>query len=375
MEVFGADIFRRYAHDRICEPMMRDVFPGPSVATDDLQETMKNLCVDCFTLRFTTDFSGVELVAMEDILENRAGTSDGAAIEKAQTKYEAAFNACSAKLVAQIDRELKRKELRIAAHELSAGAPLQPAELLALKPGYAFRECDACPTMIAVPAGKFLMGAHDGADHEKPAHEVTIARPFAVSRFEVTFAEWDACVADGPCTHRPDDKGFGRGKRPASNVSWDNVTNEFLPWLTRKTGKPYRLLSEAEWEYAARAGNRGKYGWGDDVGQDLAVCNGCGSPWDGKKAAPVGSFAPNSFGLHDMHGNVWEWVADCWHDNYAGAPIDGSAWTSGTCERRVARGGGFTDTPNYVLSSTRTPEPPANADDMTGFRVALTLAP
>ena len=126
----------------------------------------------------------------------------------------------------------------------------------------------------------------------------------------MTFAEWDACVSASGCKHKPDDRSWGRGSRPVMNVSWDDITKDYLPWLSRKTDKSYRLLTEAEWEYAARAGSRGKYTWGDEIGKNRANCDGCGSHWD-KQTAPVGSFQANAFGLHDMHGNVWEWVADC----------------------------------------------------------------
>ena len=133
----------------------------------------------------------------------------------------------------------------------------------------------------------------DAGSDEKPVHDVTIAAPFAVGKYEVTFAEWDACVAAGGCTHRPDDEGWGLGTRPAINVSWDDA-QEYVRWLSRETGKSYRLLSEAEWEYVARAGSATKYPWGDDVGTNKANCDGCGSQWDNKRTAPVGSFKPNA---------------------------------------------------------------------------------
>ena len=161
-----------------------------------------------------------------------------------------------------------------------------------LKPKDTFKDCDTCPEMVVVPAGEFMMGSNDGQADEKPVHKVTIAKPFAVGKFEVTFAEWDACVAAGGCKHKPDDEGWGRGKRPVINVSWDDITKEYLPWLSRKTGKTYRLLTEAEWEYAARAGSRAKYAWGDEIGKNSANCDGCGSHWDNKQTAPVGSFQP-----------------------------------------------------------------------------------
>ena len=198
------------------------------------------------------------------------------------------------------------------------------------QPGVIFRDCDQCPQMVVVPAGRFRMGdvSGAGASDEKPVHDVILAAPFAVGKYEVTFAEWDACVAAGGCKHRPEDEGWGRGSRPVIDVSWED-TQQYVGWLSRETGKPYRLLSEAEWEYVARAGTTTKYPWGDDIGTNRANCAGCGSQWDNKMTAPVESFEANAFGLFDTAGNVWEWVEDCWNGSYRGAPNDGSAWTSG----------------------------------------------
>jgi formylglycine-generating enzyme required for sulfatase activity len=181
----------------------------------------------------------------------------------------------------------------------------------ALKPRDSFRECaKGCPQMVVVPAGEFMMGSpanekgRDGA--EGPQHNVLIAHPFAVSRFDVTFEEWDACAAYGDCDPHMMDAGWGRGRQPVINVTWDDA-QRYVAWLSRMTGKPYRLLSEAEWAYAARAGTSTPYPWGPEIGNRNANCNHCGSQWDSKRPAPVGSFAPNQFGLYDMHGNVWQW--------------------------------------------------------------------
>jgi formylglycine-generating enzyme required for sulfatase activity len=180
----------------------------------------------------------------------------------------------------------------------------------ALKPGQSFRECAKdCPEMIVIPAGEFMMGSpasEEGrSDNEDPRHEVTIAKPFAVSRFEVTFADWDACVHYGDCDPRVSDSGWGRDRQPVINVTWDEA-KRYVAWLHRMTDKSYRLLSEAEWEYAARAGTQTAYFWGDEIGKGNANCSGCGSQWDNEQTAPVGSFSANVFGLHDLHGNVWE---------------------------------------------------------------------
>ena len=237
------------------------------------------------------------------------------------------------------------------------GEGVEPEELvrtlLKRKPGEIFRDCEQCPEMVVVPPGRFRMGdlSGGGASNEKPVHDVTIASQFAVGKYEVTFAEWDACMAAGGCTHRPDDVfGWGRGSRPVINVSWDD-TQAYVRWLSRETGKPYRLLSEAEWEYVARAGSTTKYHWGNDVGTNKANCDGCGSRWDAKSTAPVGSFAANAFGLFDTAGNVWEWVVDCWHDNYQGAPNYGSAWAGGDCDYHVLRGGSWFSNPRDIRSA------------------------
>jgi formylglycine-generating enzyme required for sulfatase activity len=159
-----------------------------------------------------------------------------------------------------------------------------------LKPKDSFKDCPTCPKMVVVLAGEFMMGSEEYSD-EKPVHQVTIAKPFAVGKFEVTFDEWDECVSGGGCKHKPDDLIWERGSRPVMNVSWDDITKDYLPWLSRKTVNSYRLLTEAEWEYAARSGSRSKYSWGDEIGMNRANCNGCGSQWDNKQTAPVGSFS------------------------------------------------------------------------------------
>jgi formylglycine-generating enzyme required for sulfatase activity len=218
------------------------------------------------------------------------------------------------------------------------------------RPGDVFRDCRECPEMVVVPAGDFDMGSND-FDFEKPVHKVTIARPFAIGRREVTFEEWDQCVAAGGCRYRPDDRGQGRGERPATDISWRDAL-QFIAWLSQKTGHKYRLPSEAEWEYAARAGTKTTYWWGRDLGSRLANCRDCGGN-PGQQAIPSGSFSANPFGLFDTAGNAAEWVQDCWNDNYRGAPRDGSAWTSGQCGQRVLRGGSFDSQSRYVRSASR----------------------
>jgi formylglycine-generating enzyme required for sulfatase activity len=261
--------------------------------------------------------------------------------------------------------------------------PLAVAQERALKPGDAFKEGDKLPEMVVVPAGRFLMGspAGQGNDDELPQHEVTIAKPFAVAKFALTFDEWDACATRGGCRADVSDKGWGRGRRPVINVSWEDA-QDYVKWLAGVTGKPYRLLSEAENEYAARAGSATQYPtqypWGDDIklnGKPMANCDGCGAEWGGKQTAPVGSFSADRFGLYDMIGNVWEWTEDCWNETDKGAPVDGSAWTTGDCWRRVVRGGSWFLYPRSLRSGVRSGYPTGNRDDSLGFRVARTLTP
>ena len=209
--------------------------------------------------------------------------------------------------------------------------------------------------------------------NEGPQHSVTIAKPFAVSKFDVTFADWDACVSVGGCP-QVSDSGFGRGTRPVINVSWDEA-QQYVAWFSKMTGRPYRLLTEAEWEYAARAGSTTAYFWGDEIGKGNANCIGCGSQWDNRQTSPVGSFKPNAFGLYDMAGNVWQWVQDCYHDNYDGAPTDGSAWTIGDCSQRVVRGGSWVNNPQNLRSANRDRITTDNRINDIGFRVGRTLTP
>ena len=236
----------------------------------------------------------------------------------------------------------------------------------------------AIPEMVEIPPGRFRMGCVSGQDchdSEFPIHDVTIAEPFEVSKFEVTFAQWDACVSGGGCGgFRPSDWGMGRGTRPVFGVSLQDAL-AFVAWLSLHTGENFRLLSESEWEYVARAGTESAYSWGDDVGSNRANCSGCGSQWGGGEIAPVGSFAPNAFGMYDMHGNVQEWVTDCWNRSYTGAPTDGSVWRRGNCQYGVWRGGGSWDSAQEVRAANRSTNNSGDRDLGNGFRVARTLVP
>ena len=256
-----------------------------------------------------------------------------------------------------------------------------------LRPGETFRDSLTSggegPVMVVIPGGSFRMGClNDDGDcnpSQFPVHAVDVPQ-FALSKYEVTFAQWDACVAEGGCGgYQPNDRGWGRGNRPVIHVSRDDVQS-YVVWLASQTGEDYRLPSESEWEYAARAGTTTKYHWGDDIGLNRASCFGCGSEWDSRSTAPVGSFPANAWGLHDMHGNVWEMVEDCWHQDYSGAPSDGGAWTSGAActSQRVVRGGSWNYQPYHLRSAYRGSgggfgSSGSRNSSVHGFRVARTL--
>lgn len=246
-----------------------------------------------------------------------------------------------------------------------------------LMPKDTFRDCPDCPEMVVIPAGRFIMGSpaseNQRSNDEGPQHEVTIPKPFAVGKFEVTFAEWEVCVSAGGCgDHAPTDEGWGRETRPVINVSW-NDAQAYVAWLSGETGQSYRLLSESEWEYAARAGSTTPFSTGARITTEEANFDGIRN--DQQSTLPVGSFAANEFGLHDMHGNAWEWVEDCRHDSYQGAPSDGSAWTAEGCKSRVLRGGSWVSSQGGVRAANRGGDPPGQRGNGIGFRVARTLAP
>ena len=220
--------------------------------------------------------------------------------------------------------------------------------------------------MVVIPAGSFMMGSEEKSE-ERPRHRVMISRAFAVGKYEVTFAEWHACVRAGSCSHRPDDEGWGRSNRPVMMVNWGDAKT-YVRWLNRKTGHEYRLPSESEWEYAARAGTKTAYHFGGRI--DSSQANYSSNPG---KTVPVGRYAANAFGLHDVHGNVWEWVEDCWNGGYAGAPSDGQAWTSGDCSIRVLRGGSYAYISGGIRSALRGRGATGNRFRGLGFRVARTL--
>jgi len=254
----------------------------------------------------------------------------------------------SAALYAQFEGSVKVVPKAVSKPTQKPAADRRPRSEVDYPAGRQFRDCPSCPEMAVIPSGSFDMGSPDQekgrASDEGPVHRVTHPKRFALGRFEVTFAEYDQCVSEGGCG-LTDDWGWGRGNRPVINVSWADA-QAYVKWLSGKTGKAYRLPSEAEWEYAARAGSTGRYPWGNDIGRNRANCDGCGSAWDNKQTAPAGRFAANRFGLHDTVGNVSEWVEDCWNGSYGGAPADGGAWRTSECERHVIRGGSWNNVPD-----------------------------
>jgi formylglycine-generating enzyme required for sulfatase activity len=236
--------------------------------------------------------------------------------------------------------------------------------------GQAFQDCADCPVVVRIPGGSFTMGQAKGDSSTAPQHTVTV-RAFAIGQYPVTVGEWKACVAGGGCSFTPrmvnaDDR------TPVHNVSWDDA-QQYILWVSRLTGEKYRLPTEAEWEYAARAHTSTRYWWGDNIGTMLANCSNCGGSQDARTPLPVGSFKPNPFGLHDIHGGVAQWVADCWFPNYQGAPADASARDQKNCQKRVLRGGSFRTDRETITASAR-----GNYDSSVryiahGFRVARDL--
>jgi formylglycine-generating enzyme required for sulfatase activity len=309
------------------------------------------------------------------LAEQRVALVIGNAAE-AERSLKAEYWAAAERALAEAKR-LKPDHAEVAAFE----ATLAAAKKARLAPGRVFRDCADCPEMVVIPAGTFTMGSPpteaERRDNEGPQHRVTIAKPFAMAKYELTFAEWDACDADGGCKYRPGDNGWGRGRRPVTNVSW-NDAKQYIAWLSRKTGKTYRLPGEAEWEYAARAGTTTPFATGATISTEQANYHGNYVYGSGQKGVhrgqtvPVGAFAANRFGLHDMHGNVDEWVEDCWNSSYNGAPGDGRAWLSGDCTQRVLRGGSWNANPRHLRSALRGGLPTTGRKG-GGFRLARTL--
>ena len=246
-----------------------------------------------------------------------------------------------------------------------------------------FKDCPDCPDMVVVRAGQLVEGSPPSevgrSINEGPQHQVTINPYFAVARYETTFAEWDACVTERSCAYSPSDRGWGRVQHPVIGVSWFDA-QQYVTWLSERTGLRYRLLTEAEWEYAARGGTSTAFSTGETISGDDANFDARYTYGDGQKgeyrkhAMRVGTFKPNAFGLYDMHGNVWEWVQDCWHKDYTGVLQVGTGLLSKCNERaRVLRGGSWVDTARNLRSAYRNRNVPEYRHPTVGFRVARTL--
>lgn len=252
--------------------------------------------------------------------------------------------------------------------------PLPPpakAQAAAARNNGELRDCQSCPVLVALSAGTFTMGNNASDPSERPAHQVAIGAPFAIGKFEVTVQQWNACVTANGCSpvaYTPNTA----GNAPIRDVSWDDA-QQYVKWLSLISGQPYRLPTEAEWEYAARGGTATRFWWGQQMAPGKANCKECGQPWASDRPANAGSFAANGYGLHDTSGSVWEWVADCWHNNYKDAPGDGSAWDEPGCRVRVIRGGSWREGADYMVASTRFRYDASVRQSQNGFRVARSL--
>ena len=333
-----------------------------------------------------------ELARLE---EEKALTTRKASEAKAAEEKRAAAAAALALAekhaaeAAERDRVLRAAAEREATEKAAAEsaerarlAKLEEAQAAATRPGRGFRDCQGCPEMVILPLGSYNMGSPASeagrAPTEGPQHRVSITQQIAVGKFEVTFDEWAMCVREGGCKENPGDGGWGKGRRPVINVSW-NDAKQYVKWLADKTGKGYRLLSEAEWEFAARGGNGAAFSFGNSISADQANYDAAFAYAGGAtgtklgKTATVGSYKPNAFGLYDMHGNVGEWIEDCLNDTYAGAPADGSVWSSGNCGQRLVRGGSWESNPSVVRSASRAYFIPFVRLNSVGLRVARPL--
>ena len=344
---------------------------------------------------FTKAKTARDRLSNEVSKDRKTGEQEAQAKQQEQLRRQAAQRAGHISRMRQAAREMLRDK--------------QARRDRALQPGHVFKDCSACPEIVVIPSGSFRMGdlSGSGDSDAKPVHDVRIDYSFAVGKYEVTRGEY-ATFANatgheegvqrwcgyytGSKWEKGSDKswrdpGFGQTERdPATCVNWDDA-KAYVSWLSRRTGKSYRLLSETEWEYAARAGSSSKYNFGNS---DSNLCDhgnggdrstsfigkneGCDDGY-GERTAPVGRFKSNGFGIYDVHGNVGEWTGDCWHDDYAGAPSDGSVWVSGgNCSTKVVRGGSWSSRPRYLRSAARFKTRSDYRTAFIGFRVARTLS-
>ena len=385
-----------------------DVFP-PDEEEDEVARLLAAAERDLAALRLTSPVGNNAWEKYQRVLELEPGNQDAlTGLQRVIESYRKLFAAALEReefdkaegYLAKIGEwdpdspDMEKAEQRLAAARRQAEEAARQVELEQQTQETAQRKAlQYAGEMVAIPGGTFRMG-DKGHAAEKPVHTVTVP-PFRLGKYEVTFALWDACVADGGCNgHSPDDEGWGRGNRPVVNVSWNDVQS-FIDWMNGRTGGNYRLPSEAEWEYAARAGSTTEYSWGNDRGLNRANCAGWFCGWDSyEHTAPVGSFPANAWGLHDMHGNAWEWVQDCWNESYEGAPGDGSvwdrtvymapswqlsnkgapgngsAWESGTCTDLVMRGGSWKSHGWSLRSANRSNSRRTIGRSDLGFRLA-----
>ncbi|NOX84019.1 MAG: SUMF1/EgtB/PvdO family nonheme iron enzyme [Alphaproteobacteria bacterium] len=397
---------------RLTPPVLRDADGLASAAPEAVSEDAQVLEL-AFALGF--DEEGAEIPTTDEITLSEEVSAEDAALEAAAQEEAAKIKLFAA--IARGKQELASNGVvapalpeetapALAAPEQALSdaigpdetapdaAPVNEPAAIATLPvqtappaaGNVFKECADCPEMTRLEPGEFRMGApaSEPARHisEGPVTPVTVSKPFAIATTEVTFAQWDACIADGGCRYLPPDQGWGRADRPAVNVSFDDA-KAYATWLSQKTGKTYRLPSEAEWEYAARAGSRGPFAIGaTGASASLAPTTANYNAHFGyggkkgeyrKQTVPVASFAPNKFGLFDMHGNAWEWTADCWAESHEGAPQDGSAALGGDCSRRVLKGGAWNTGGWRLRSAHRIGKPHTAREYDNGFRVVRDL--
>ncbi|RQS58869.1 hypothetical protein DID99_05320 [Burkholderia sp. Bp8986] len=253
----------------------------------------------------------------------------------------------------------------------AAAAPPAPPQKGGATTANEIHDCPACPAMLAVSPGAFTMGSNSGDPSEKPAHRVTLDHAFALAKYGVTVAQWNACRDAGACPRLPNDSNTA-ANAPVRDLSWDDA-QLYVKWLSKISGKSYRLPTEAEWEFAARGGTATRYWWGNEMRPGNANCKDCGQPWHADAPDNVGSFAANPLGFYDMGGSVWEWVSDCWHNSYRNAPADGRSWDEPNCQVRVIRGGSWRDGAGYMPVSTRFKYDSSVRYSANGFRVARDL--
>ncbi len=322
-----------------------------------------------------TDMSSEELVSLRAQFPNSAALRLRLAFAYHRARlFEAAVSEYQSWLDLSDNSHPRRKHMLKALVAAREGRSLHEI----YQAGDIIQACPECPKMVYIPAGSFRMGDTQGSggDSEQPVRLVNVSA-FWLAQSEISFAQWEACLDAGGCTS-PGDVSWGRDSRPVINVSWSQITEEYIPWLNNLTGEEYRLPSEAEWEYAARAGSDTDYSWGNTADHDYAnygkdnCCSGFATGKDAwEYTAPVESFAANAFGLYDMHGNVWEWTQDCWNASYHGAPDGGLPWLSGDCDRRVIRGGSWNVSPYFLRSALRNWTEINSHSYSTGFRLVM----